>query len=362
MKLPPARITIPAIDIPEIEADFREVLRSGVLTLGPFTEEFEAAFASSLGIEHAIAVNSGTSALEIILRCLDVSGKNVIIPTNTFFATPAAALHAGARVKLVDIESHMMIDPDAVERSIDSATAAVIVVHIGGYIHPAIHQIRDTCADHKIPLVEDAAHAHGSRLANQVAGTFGAAAGFSFYPTKVITSAEGGILTTNDQTIAKRARIFRDQGKAGFGTNYHVELGYNWRMSELHAVLGLHQLRRLRQFVARRTAVAEKYSEGLRGSADLTPMAYPKQGGPNFYKYVVFLKTKALRKVIKERLETQYGMSLSGEVYETPCHMQPVFRSSSAVESKGTLSIAEDLCTRHVCLPIYSDMSDSELE
>ena len=94
----------------------------------------------------------------------------------------------------------------------------------------------------------------------------------------------------------------------------------------------------------------------------MTPMAYPKQGGPNFYKYVVFLKTKALRKVIKERLETQYGMSLSGEVYETPCHMQPVFRSSSAVESKGTLSIAEDLCTRHVCLPIYSDMSDSELE
>src|SRR5439155_14504813 len=158
------------------------------------------------------------------------SGKKVIVPTNTFFATPAAALHAGTKVTLVDVGKHLMMNPDQLEEAFDIDTGAVLVVHIGGYVHPEIDRIRDICSDRRVPLIEDAAHAQGSQFRGSRAGTFGEAAAFSFYPTKVMTSGEGGMITTNDRSIDKRARVFRDQGKAGFSANYHVELGYNWRM------------------------------------------------------------------------------------------------------------------------------------
>src|SRR5439155_1864043 len=169
LNLPPARVTIPPGDIAGMLSDFEAILKSGRLTLGRFTEEFESVYADSINVDHAVAVNSGTSALEILLRCLNVSGRKVIVPTNTFFATPAAALHAGGRVELVDVGEHMMMDPDQLESAIDPTTAAVVVVHIGGYVHPEIHRIRDICADKHIPLVEDAAHAHGSRLGEDYA-------------------------------------------------------------------------------------------------------------------------------------------------------------------------------------------------
>src|SRR5207245_1323303 len=146
LKLPPARVTVPRADLVEILSDLETVIKSGRLTLGPFTALLESEFASFVRTDHGIAVNSGTSALEIILRCLGTSGKEVIVPTNTFFATPAAALHAGARVTLVDVGNHMMMSPDQMEESLNVDTGAVLVVHIGGYVHPEIGRIRDICS------------------------------------------------------------------------------------------------------------------------------------------------------------------------------------------------------------------------
>jgi len=361
VKLPPARVTIPEHDFDEILSDFTKVLKSGRMTLGPYTEAFESEYASFMGSGYAVAVNSGTSALEIILRCLDATGKKVIIPTNTFFATPAAALHTGARVTLVDVGNHMMMDPTQLEESLDSNTAAVVVVHIGGYVHPEICRIRDICSDHHVPLIEDAAHAQGSRLRGKLAGGFGEAAAFSFYPTKVITAGEGGMITTNDLSVVKRAKILRDQGKASFNTNYHVELGYNWRMCELNAIVGLHQLRHLEEFVTHRRAIAERYAEGLRVVDGLTPLAYPSESTPNFYKYIAILGDGVSRARVKSELKTKYDVSLSGEVYEVPCHLQPVFKSAQ-VDRHGEMREAERVCDRHVCLPVYSDMTASEQE
>ena len=342
-------------------SDFEVILKSGRLTLGPFTEEFESAYADSIKVEYAVAVNSGTSALEILLRCLNVSGRKVIVPTNTFFATPAAALHAGAKVEFVDVQEHMMVDPDQLEKAIDPTTAAVVVVHVGGYVHPEIHRIQDICTDKHVPLLEDAAHAHGSRLGRDYAGGFGDAAAFSFYPTKVMTTAEGGMIATANPSIAARARVFRDQGKEGFGKNYHVELGYNWRMNELSAAIGLHQLRHLNEFIRARTSAAQKYTERLRSMTTLRPMPFPNESVPNFYKYVAFLESGVSRNDVKTRLSTNHQVSLSGEVYEIPCHLQPVFKSRS-VELYADLRLAERMCAEHVCLPIYSDMTRAELE
>jgi len=361
MRIPPARVTIPEEDLDEMTTCLRRVLKSGRLTLGPFTEEFESAFRSVAGTEYTIAVNRGTSALEIILRCLGVNGKTVIVPTNTFFATPAAVLHAGGRVKLLDVAPHLMINSADLEEAIDSNVAAVVVVHIGGYVHPEIKAITEICEAGHVPLIEDAAHAHGSTFDGYPAGNFGTAGAFSFYPTKVITAAEGGMITTDDPAVYKKARTLRDQGKAEFGANFHTELGYNWRMSELSAVVGLAQLRRLHEFIATRTMVASKYAEGLATIPKIERLAFPENSKPNFYKYLAILADTNQKRELKRRLKDEFDISLSGEVYETPCHSQPVFQTEQ-IERFGSLDRSEDLCGRHVCLPIFSDMTVEEVE
>ncbi len=359
MKIPAARVTIPEEDRSKILSDLDTVLRSGRLTLGPFTEEFERNYAEAVGTRHAVAVNSGTSALEIILRTIGVAGKKVLLPTNTFFATPAAALHAGGQVVFLDSSSHLMLDVDAVQEALDKNTGAVVVVHIGGYVHPDIVRLREICDHNHVPLVEDAAHAQGSTLDGKFAGTFGLAGASSFYPTKVMTSGEGGMITTNDSELATKAKILRDQGKAEFSTNYHVDLGYNWRIPEISAVLGVHQLRRLAQFVSVRRKIAEVYNRGLENTSKIFLLEPPPRSRPNFYKFVLILEKGVSRAELKTRLKHDYNVSLSGEVYEIPCHLQPVFQKLK-IATQGKLEVAEDLCAHHVCLPVYSDMTEAE--
>jgi dTDP-4-amino-4,6-dideoxygalactose transaminase len=159
------------------------------LTLGRHGEEFESRFATQIGVRHAVAVSSGTAALEIILRALKVEGREVIVPTNTFAASVFAVIRAGASVVFADSGEDLSVDPVDVARLVTRNTAAVMSVHIGGVISPAITQLKDICERREVPLVEDAAHAHGTSLHGKQAGAFGAAAGYSFFSTKVMTPA-----------------------------------------------------------------------------------------------------------------------------------------------------------------------------
>src|SRR6266571_3620476 len=264
MRVPPASISFSNEDISNITEEISECLRTGALTLGQNGRQFEEEFAALCRVPYAVAVNSGTSALEIILRAIGVQNREVIVPTNTFFATAAAVIHAGGRVRFADCEpGSFALDLGSLRECLNANTAAIIVVHIGGLITPRISEISDVCKQVGVPLIEDAAHAQGSTLGGRPAGSFGLAAAFSFYPTKVMTSCEGGMITTNDPGLVRRAKILRDQGKAEFGANYHVELGYNWRMSELHAALGLRQLNRLNEFISTRRRVAAMYDRGI---------------------------------------------------------------------------------------------------
>jgi dTDP-4-amino-4,6-dideoxygalactose transaminase len=329
-------------------------LLSGRLTLGPNGAALEEAFAALCQVRYAVAVSSGTSALEIILRAIGVEGREVVVPTNTFYATAGAVLHAGGRIRFADCEpGSFALDPNSLRAALGPQTAAVIVVHIGGIITPQIGEIRAICDTAGIPLVEDAAHAHGCLLHGKAAGSFGKAAAFSFYPTKVITSGEGGMIVTNDEAIYREALIYRDQGKEGFTTNFHVRLGYNWRMSELHAVIGLAQLRRLNEFIERRTEIATVYDSGLPSLGPrLVPVQPPAGARCNYYKYIVLLNgvdRPALKRVMRE----DFDVGLSGEVYDTPCHLQPVF---AGVTSEA-FPKAEDLCARHICLPVSAKMT-----
>ncbi|MCA1843314.1 MAG: DegT/DnrJ/EryC1/StrS family aminotransferase [Actinobacteria bacterium] len=365
--VPPARPTFPADDRAAIAKLVEESLAGGSLTLGPNTERLEETFAGRHQIAHAVAVSSGTAALEIAVRVLGdpdgsgrgLGGRTVIVPANTFFATAAAVIHAGGVPRFADIDPvTFALSPVTVEPLLDDTCAGVVIVHIGGFVSPDTAALADLCHSRGLWLLEDAAHAHGAAFAGRPAGSIGDAGAFSFYPTKVITSGEGGIITAAGETLRDEARIYRDQGKAGFLGGDHVRLGYAWRMSELHAAVGLVQMARLDEFIGVRRRMARLYDEALSALPGITPVLAPDGSEPNYYKYLAVLDEGIDRVALKNAMRVQHNVGMSGEVYASPLHRQPVF----AAIPTGPLPVSEDLCARHVCLPIHNDMADSEAE
>jgi perosamine synthetase len=355
-----ARVVFAPADRAEIAAAITEILTTGALTLGPYTRRFEAAFAGAHDAAHAVAVASGTAALEISLRAVGVAGRDVVVPANTFYATAAAALRAGARPVFADVDAATFaLSPATADAALTANTAAVVLVHVGGLITPEVAEIRRLCDRRGVALVEDAAHAHGSTYDGRFAGSFGTAAGFSFYPTKVVTSGEGGMILTASAEIAGEARIYRDQGKGSFAANHHVRHGYAWRMSELNAVTGLVHLRRMEQAIARRREVAARYDKGLAGLDGLQPLAEPAGCRSNIYKYIAVLPEGSDRARFKRELAERHDVRLAGEVYDLPLHRQPVLADFAG---DAALPVAESLCARHVCLPVHSDMTDDEVD
>ena len=247
--------------------------------------------------------------------------------------------------------------PATTSAALTPHTAAVVVVHIGGLITPQIDELRALCDERGIALVEDAAHAHGSAFDGRFAGSFGVAAAFSFYPTKVVTSGEGGMVLTSSEELAQEARIYRDQGKGAFSANHHVRLGSAWRMSELHAATGLVHVRRMGEYIARRRDVAARYDKALAGLDGLQPLAEPPGCRSNVYKYIVLLPPGLDRAWFKSELAQRY-VSVSGEVYDLPLHRQPVLADYAG----PPLPVAEELAARHICLPVHSDMTDNEVD
>ncbi len=354
-----ARVVFPAADRAEIAASITDILSSGMLTLGAYTQRFEADFAAAHRAPHAVATSSGTAALEISLRAIGVAGRDVIVPANTFYATAAAVLGAGARPVFADIDAETFaLSPATLAAALTPDTAAAVLVHVGGLIPPQAGQLRLVCDEAGIALVEDAAHAHGSLCDGRFAGSFGTVAAFSFYPTKVVTSGEGGMILTASDQLAAEARIYRDQGKGEFGANHHVREGYAWRMSEQNAATGLVHLRRMDEFIARRREVAARYDKGLAGLDCLAPVAEPPHCRSNIYKYLALLPRGSDRGWFKRQLADRFEVRLAGEVYDLPLHRQPVL----APYTGPPLPVADDMCARHVCLPVHSDMTDAEAD
>ena len=355
--VPAARIDFSADDRRWIADRIAEALEGGQLTLGTYGAQFEEAFARYCGVRHAVAVSSGTAALEIILRSLDVAGRDVLVPANTFFATAAAVVHAGARPVLMDTDPDSFgTAPEELERRLTPRTAGAIVVHIGGVVSGRMPELVSLAARKGVWLVEDAAHAHGSSLAGTRAGAFGIAGAFSFYPTKVMTSGEGGMIVTSDDRIAGEARRYRDQGKESFERNAHTRLGYNWRLSEPHAIIGFRHFQRLPAMIAARQRIAALYDSALRRTGRLRPLAVPRNGASNYYKYIAVLPDGVDRSDLKRRLREEHGVALAGEVYEQPIHRQPVFEQYA----QHPLPASEEVCARHICLPVFASMTDDQ--
>jgi perosamine synthetase len=358
--IPPAKPYFPRIDIDEAKKHLDKILTSGSLTLGEYTKQFERQFAELVKVRHAIAVNSGTSALQIAITGHEIGeGDEVILPTNTFGATCAAVIFAGGKPKITDV-SHdtMTIDVEAIQKALTPRTRGVIAVHIGGLICPEIDGIRRLCEERGLFLIEDAAHAHGSRINGKYAGTLGSAGCFSFYPTKVMTSGEGGMITTDSERLWATAQILRDQGKESFSSNRIVRLGFNWRMPELCAALGILQLRRLAEFIERRNSIARIYDEGF-GAIGLEYVKTPANEVNNYYKYTYFLPSDVDREKFKMMCRER-GVAYGGEVYWPPLHLQPAFRDY--INGNARFDTADERSKRMVNPPIFNQMTDEQAE
>ncbi len=357
MKIPALRLNFTKEDILKVQQGVEDILSQGVLTMGPRVEALEEAFRRVSGTRHAVAVSSGTAALEIILRALDVEGWDVLLPTNTFIATAIAVDAAGGRKVFVDADPHdLCLEVDDLVRKLTSKTKAVIVVHIGGTIPGRMNEIQEFCQAHGLILIEDAAHAHGASFKGRPAGSLGHAAAFSFFPTKVVTCGEGGMISTDDDELARRARLLRSFGREDPLCNVSTFPGNNWRMSEFNALVGLVHLERLRDNLASRARIASLYDSLLCDIPWLTPLKPSPEVSSSYYKYTVL--TRIPRDYIKSAL-AQRGIVCPGEVYKLPCHLQPVYKGAYA--NSGCPN-SEQLCASHLCLPMYPDISEEEIE
>jgi dTDP-4-amino-4,6-dideoxygalactose transaminase len=358
--VPPVKTYFADEDIVKIKEDAEKILRSGMLTLHEYTREFEGRFADLCGVKHAVAVNSGTSALEIALRSSKLAdGDEVLVPTNTFTSTAAAVFFAGGKPVFTDVDPNTLcINAENVEKHLASKTRGVIVVHVGGLICPEIKEIRENCEDKGLFLIEDAAHAHGSTINGQHAGSLGDVGCFSFYPTKVITTGEGGMITTDNDKVAEIAGILRDQGKESFYSNKFVRLGYNWRLPEISAAIGLTQLHRLSEIIEKRKRLAKFYNKELEKIEGIKPLNIPENIESCYYKYVCFLDSRFDRDSFKQKLREK-GVKCGGEVYWPPLHLQPIYQEMLGTK-EGDFPFAENACRRMLCLPMYTQMKIEE--
>jgi len=319
-------------------------------------------------VKYAVGTANGTSALEIILRAIDVKGKTVVVPSHTFIATAVAAIHAGARVIFVDCQrENFQIDPEDLRRKIREDTKAVVLVHMSGIISPHFDEIKSICEQSGVALIEDAAHAHGATIDGRKAGSLGLAGSFSFFSTKVLTTGEGGMIVTDDEAIYQRALAFRDHGRFGAEPNLHDDIGYNWRPSELNAVLGLVQMRRADDIVERRRAIARRYDEKLetRKIPGIKLLKIPGHIQSSYYKYVIYLEPPLQRDLLKRKLKEDHAVSLGGDLYDRPCHSQPLFarHPETVVAQRGDSFPETDyVVSNHVCLPLYFDLTDEEVD
>jgi len=336
-----------------------DAILGGALSMGPQVSEFEREFAALCGVPTAIAMHTCTAALEVALGACGVAGGEVIVPPQTFVATGLAVRFAGATPVFAEINATTLcLDLDDVRRRITPRTRGIILVHMAGLISPQVFEFREFCNDRGLKLIEDAAHSPGAVRAGRAAGSIGDVGCFSFYPTKVMTSGEGGMLTTSDPAIAAYARSMQNRGRdMGAPVEQYALPGRNLRMPELSALIGRVQLSHLGEFLQRRQRIAAIYEEGLAGCARLALVAADDHLASSYWKVPVVLDASLDRADVTRRmLDSDIVVDWA---YQPALHLQPVFRDLYQTRP-GMLPRSEDLLSRHICLPCHPRISDEQ--
>jgi perosamine synthetase len=358
------RIPLSAPDITEADiAAVTAVLRTSRLSIGPRMEEFEQSLARYVGTTHAVAVNSGTSALHLCIRALGISeGDEVIVPSFAFIAVANVLRYERAVPVFVDIDPQTLnLDPAGIEEAITPRTRAIIVVHTFG-CPAALDEILKIARRHRLYVIEDACEALGAQFDVRKVGSFGNAAVFGFYPNKQITSGEGGMLLTNDSNVATLARRLRNQGRSESGEwLQHEELGFNYRISELNCALGASQLQRIESILQRREAIAREYHRQLQNEAglELPPIELPRRR-ISWFVYVVRLNKRFAASHRDRIVQEMASRGIASGRYFGPIHMQPAYRSQP--HRCMTLAHTESIAPRTLALPFFNRISTEQID
>lgn len=340
----------------EEEADaVRAVILSGMMASGDVVHEFEHKFAEFCGAKYGVATTNGTTALHAALVACGVeAGDEVIVPAFTFFASASSVCMCNAKPVFADVlPDTYNIDPKSIEDKITDKTKAVIGVHIFGQCCNA-DEIAKICEKNELKFIEDAAQAHGAKRNGVCSGNLGDAATFSFYPTKNMTTGEGGMVVTNDEKTADTARVFCNHGQTE--KYLHTMLGYNYRMTNVHAAIGLEQLKRVEGFTDLRRRNAEILSSSIKAKGVVTPFVSPESYHV-YHQYVIKL-TDEFSMTRDEFMAYLSKNGIGSAVhYPIPLHKQPFFAS----ENKDVcLPVAEDCANRVLSLPVHPSVTPEE--
>ncbi len=358
------RIPLSSPDITEADIEaVVSVLRTPRLSIGPRMREFERAVADYVGVRHGVAVSSGTAGLHLSLRALGVGeGDEVILPSFTFIAVAHAVRYEKAIPVFADIDPLTLnLNPQEIEQRITPRTRAIVVVHTFGY--PAdMEPILDIAARHDLPVIEDACEALGAEYRGRKTGGIGRIGIFAFYPNKPITTGEGGMLVTGDAALADTFRALRNQGRRDTdGWLDHCLLGYNYRLSELNCALGLSQMRRLNEILARRRDRALQYLRELDGLPEvICPPLGSRDNRVCWFAFVVRLNddfTQAQRDFILEEMAKR-GIGCAR--YFAPIHRQPLYTRFAAGE-KSDLPFTDQASARTLALPFFNTLTDGQI-
>ncbi|MGQ3414374.1 DegT/DnrJ/EryC1/StrS family aminotransferase [Natrinema sp. LN54] len=342
---------------PQIGAEEKErvqqVLDSGMLADGPEVREFETDFANFCGVDHGVATSNGTTALHTAFEALDIGeGDRVVTSPFSFVASANACRLAGAEPVFADIDTDTFnLDPAAVERTVREHDAdAILAVHLYGL--PAdVAPLRDIADDHGIPLIEDAAQAHGAEYRGQRVGSFGDAACFSFYPTKNMTTGEGGMVTTDRDDVARNAASYVNHGRSAKGGYEHIRLGHNFRMTSIAAAIGRAQLDRLPKYIETRRANAALLDRGLSDTPVNTPTE-PDDRTHVYHQYTI--RTDERDELASYLEENGVGTSI---YYPTPIHEQPAYEGIEC-DAPAAERAAGDVLS----LPVHPALSTTDIE
>lgn len=354
------------ITLSDLNFDQRErkmvdrVIKSRWLTMGETVERLEREFADFMGAKHAIAVSSGTAALHLAMRVLDINpADEVIVPSLNFVASSNAILYVGAKPVFVDISSlnDFNLSCEDLKKKITPKTKAIVVVHYGGYLAD-MEEIKKIARKHRLFVIEDSAHAIGADLGSNMAGTLGEIGCFSFFSNKNLATGEGGMIVTDDDRLARRVKLLRSHGMTSMTLNRHkghaytydvVELGYNYRMTEISAVLGILQLKKLSQTNKKRKVLTDLYVSNLKETFGLSiPFKdYPRKS--SYHLFPILLDKKVNRKKFMEFLKKE---GIQSSIHYPPIHKFSYYQRNLK-ESQTKLPLTEYAGAHEVTLPLH---------
>ncbi|MCG8405813.1 MAG: DegT/DnrJ/EryC1/StrS family aminotransferase [Phycisphaerales bacterium] len=351
-------------DITQAEIDaVITVLKSGRLSLGPRVEAFEQALARYVGVEHGIAVSSGTAALHLLMRAIDLRyGDEVVSTPFSFIASTNCILFERAKPVLVDIDPETWnLDLNGIEAAITSRTKAIIPVDVFGVV-PDMDAIDQIAERHGLRVIEDSCEALGSKLKGRKAGSFGDAGVFGFYPNKQITTGEGGMITTHDAEIAKLCRSMRNQGRdTGMGWLSHERLGYNYRLSDIACAIGAVQMSRIDDILAKRGQVAGWYRERLTDEPRISMQRIPDECEMSWFVFVIKLADDYSEADRGNKIAQLRERGIGCSNYFAPIHLQPFYQEQLGYK-QGDFPVCERVAARTIALPFHCGLTESDVD